>query len=1106
MSWQLENVLLDERGHCKISDLGLAVVTKVKIKGYAGTPGYCFTAEDHELLTARGFMNLEEVQAHFRSHAELEVACWVDGKQEFHPITSDKLTVAEDTVDLVTFSNEEHAVSLRVTAGHRMYGRLGAATEPADGSLPWAANEPSLCDVTARSVIDSGHGSTPTVFQVLTSFHLGSAVDKSELPFAEALGLQTDDHIEAFLWLYGYWLGHGWLEGGSACIAFGPVKPHDWDALDAVFERLPLPKLAHIKRGALGYWRATNLTKGGQRNYYICASEWWQYFGEQYGHKYAGKYAAEAARAGAKRRGIGIPVGTHTAGVPTGDVPARTVTLPPSPRTALGRHRGDAPAASAAVAPRFRPPPDDLTCSTCKHVLLASNYSMAVNQRRALKTHEAKCAACAAAHSLSSPAAAADESSSGCLCPDECKCACMVDIEPVKPARGRATEKPTVKCPHCPAHVADASWSRRQHLAICQGWAAREAALASAVEPDEVDASATRKAAMASLPSGLLQLALAAEKAEEARVKAGKPPHEVIAQSAHVVRNIGEYEPVTAQHRVDIVYQLHGPKHENFGAHEDGVLQSATFAFLEEAMRKAGVDYSDASTSTAIFELLPIVWAEWADLELQAAIADGGDYAPVAQECVRAVLSSDAKAVIAFGDHAQKRYRELGAAAEYRIGRLKYYNTVSRDGRSLYVIEAPHPSSGFGVTIGVVAAAMVLAQQLAASTSTGACRTAVDDDKVRLLANTAFEAADSEGITSAKWYWYWAWRLSKKHLRTVVAGQRFADGTEADQAVHGGAMYTSSVRHRDEIVRFCLSAGYSAFYHMDKPAGTVIGNNKQGRPITLKHDSWCVRYTAFTRQCEPKLRVRRDAKLEEAVRTKVWCVTVPAPGNLIMVRRVVERGVAGQPSVVSRPMVIGNTAPEMIRNKLYGASCDIFSYGVMLYRMLCGAKPFKGKVDRELDKAVLERKVAFAKELFSAEAVSLLSGLLNKKPSERLGCGERGIAEIKEHPFFESIDWGLLEAGYIDPPFVPNKFDVNAASLKDIGDFDRTKYKAVKLDDRFKQRTKQFEWVNVQALQDEMVAVMEKADHNCNFEKFAHTTHKQMQTATRSNDACCVII
>lgn len=37
---KLENVLLDHNGHCRISDLGLAVVSKVKIKGYAGTPGY----------------------------------------------------------------------------------------------------------------------------------------------------------------------------------------------------------------------------------------------------------------------------------------------------------------------------------------------------------------------------------------------------------------------------------------------------------------------------------------------------------------------------------------------------------------------------------------------------------------------------------------------------------------------------------------------------------------------------------------------------------------------------------------------------------------------------------------------------------------------------------------------------------------------------------------------------------------------------------------------------------------------------------------------------------------------------------------------------------
>lgn len=143
----------------------------------------------------------------------------------------------------------------------------------------------------------------------------------------------------------------------------------------------------------------------------------------------------------------------------------------------------------------------------------------------------------------------------------------------------------------------------------------------------------------------------------------------------------------------------------------------------------------------------------------------------------------------------------------------------------------------------------------------------------------------------------------------------------------------------------------------------------------------------------------------------------------------------------------------MIKNKLYGPAADIFSYGVMLYRMLCGSKPFKGKVDRDLDKvgtaaharlagigglirsrldsldstsvflllllativfgsraqlvalcltvpsrpvqAVIERKPQFPKEIFSKEAILLLTGLLQKRPENRMGCGERGIEEIK---------------------------------------------------------------------------------------------------------------
>jgi len=47
---KLENILLDEKGNCKMCDVGLAVITRGKVKGYAGTPGY--TAPEVILMQA----------------------------------------------------------------------------------------------------------------------------------------------------------------------------------------------------------------------------------------------------------------------------------------------------------------------------------------------------------------------------------------------------------------------------------------------------------------------------------------------------------------------------------------------------------------------------------------------------------------------------------------------------------------------------------------------------------------------------------------------------------------------------------------------------------------------------------------------------------------------------------------------------------------------------------------------------------------------------------------------------------------------------------------------------------------------------------------------
>jgi len=45
---------------------------------------------------------------------------------------------------------------------------------------------------------------------------------------------------------------------------------------------------------------------------------------------------------------------------------------------------------------------------------------------------------------------------------------------------------------------------------------------------------------------------------------------------------------------------------------------------------------------------------------------------------------------------------------------------------------------------------------------------------------------------------------------------------------------------------------------------------------------------------------------------------------------------------------------------------------------------------------------------FSEDAADLLKGLLQRDPRERLGNMEDGVEEIKNHSFFDGIDWEAL--------------------------------------------------------------------------------------------------
>lgn len=62
-----------------------------------------------------------------------------------------------------------------------------------------------------------------------------------------------------------------------------------------------------------------------------------------------------------------------------------------------------------------------------------------------------------------------------------------------------------------------------------------------------------------------------------------------------------------------------------------------------------------------------------------------------------------------------------------------------------------------------------------------------------------------------------------------------------------------------------------------------------------------------------------------------------------------------------------------------------------------------------LDRNVIEMEPEFSPHYFSPKARSILKGLMAKNPPTRLGYNN--ILDIKQHPWFDEVDFGLLEAG-----------------------------------------------------------------------------------------------
>uniref|UniRef100_A0A0D9W7T8 Protein kinase G11A n=1 Tax=Leersia perrieri TaxID=77586 RepID=A0A0D9W7T8_9ORYZ len=110
-------------------------------------------------------------------------------------------------------------------------------------------------------------------------------------------------------------------------------------------------------------------------------------------------------------------------------------------------------------------------------------------------------------------------------------------------------------------------------------------------------------------------------------------------------------------------------------------------------------------------------------------------------------------------------------------------------------------------------------------------------------------------------------------------------------------------------------------------------------------------------------------------------------------------------------------APEIIKGEGHGSAVDWWTFGIFLHELLYGKTPFKGSGNRATLFNVVGQQLRFPESPSTSYASrDLIRGLLVKEPQQRLGV-KRGATEIKQHPFFEGVNWALIRCS--TPPDVP---------------------------------------------------------------------------------------
>ncbi|CAI2363704.1 unnamed protein product [Moneuplotes crassus] len=101
-------------------------------------------------------------------------------------------------------------------------------------------------------------------------------------------------------------------------------------------------------------------------------------------------------------------------------------------------------------------------------------------------------------------------------------------------------------------------------------------------------------------------------------------------------------------------------------------------------------------------------------------------------------------------------------------------------------------------------------------------------------------------------------------------------------------------------------------------------------------------------------------------------------------------------------------APEMLKESMSGHFTDLWALGCIIFQMVAGEVPFKGKTDFQTFDIIMNREFKWPDNI-NEDLKDLIDKLLVIEPMHRLGAGRpdsgHSYEDLMQHPFFTGIDW-----------------------------------------------------------------------------------------------------